>query len=372
MKICHIITTLGYGGAERLLVNVANLHARNHEVNIIYFKNAPELQPMLDPAVRVHQVPLSRSIVRNLRALLARLQPDVVHTHLGHADFVGLIASQGLPVKRYCTMHNIYFKYDWRDQIFFLGYRALFALPARDVHVIAISRSVATHVHRTLGVVERRISVIYNGIPQVQLMSGREELRRELAIPDDAFCVLFVGRLHVLKSVDTLLRAAARLRTRIPNLLVLLVGEGYERERLAALNLELGTYDLVRFCGTTSQPEHYFGVADLFVLPSVCEGFGLVVLEAFRAGVPVVASRIEGLSELIDHGRNGLLFTPRDDEQLADQIARLYTDTVLRQRIGDAGRASFETRFTIEYYARQLDQLYRRGCTEPSVAMRGL
>lgn len=372
MKICHIITALGHGGAERLLVNVANLHVRDHEVNIIYFKNAPDLQPMLDPAVQVHCVPLDRSIVRDLRALIVRLQPDVVHTHLGHADFVGLVASQGLPVKRFCTMHNIHFKWDWRDRIIFLGYRTLFALPARDAHVIAVSRSVATHVHRALGVAERRISVIYNAIPQVQLMSDREELRRELAIPSNAFCVLFVGRLHIQKSVDTLLRAAARLRARIPHLLVLLVGEGRERERLATLSLELGTDDLVRFCGSTPQPERYFGTADLFVLPSVFEGFGLVVLEAFRAGVPVVASRIEGPAELIEDGRNGLLFTPRDDEQLADQIARLYTDAALRRSIGKAGRASFETRFTIEYYAMQLGQLYSRDRIEPSVALRRL
>ncbi len=359
MKICHIITALGYGGAERLLVNVANLHIRDHEVDIIYFKNPPDLQPVLDPEVRVHCVPLNRSIVRHLRALIARLQPDVVHTHLGHADFVGLLASYGLPTKRFCTMHNIHFKWDWRDRIFFLGYRALFALIAPDAHVISVSRSVATHVRRRLGVTERRISVIYNGIPRIELALNRGELRRELGIAARAFCVLFVGRLHIQKSVDTLLHAVVRLRARIPNLVVLLVGDGYERDRLAALNTALGTADLVRFCGSTKQPEHYFAAADVFVLPSVSEGFGLVILEAFRAGTPVVASRIEGPSELIENGRNGLLFTPRDDEQLASQILRLYEDPALRQRIGHAGRASFETRFTIEYYAKQLEQLYR-------------
>ena len=312
MKICHIITTLGYGGAERLLVNVTNQHVRNHEIDIIYFKNAPVLQTMLNSAVRVHCVPLSLSSLRDVRTLLVRLQPEVVHTHLGHADFVGLLASQGLPVKRFCTMHNIYYKYNWRDQIIFLGYRVLFALLAHDVHVIAVSRSVATHLQQTLGLARQRISVIYNGIPQVELAASRAELRHELAIPHDAFCVLFVGRLHIQKSVDTLLRAAARLRSRIPNLIVLLVGEGYERERLEALSVKLKTNDVVRFCGTTMEPERYFKAADVFVLPSVCEGFGLVILEAFRSGLPVVASRIEGPAELIE---DCLLYTspsPRD------------------------------------------------------------
>lgn len=370
MKICHIITTLGYGGAERLLVNLANLHVGRHQVEIIYLKHEPSLQPALDPRVRVYKAGLGRGSLPMVRNLLRRLSPDVIHTHLGHADFIGLIASQGLTARRLCTMHNTHFKWNWRDQIFFLGYRLLFNLLARDVRVIAISQSVARHVRSTLGVPAARVSVVYNGIPQTRLTANRDDLRRELGLPAEAFCVLFVGRLAVQKSVDTLLYAAVDLREQIPNLQVLILGEGPERERLLALTAELGLGQIVRFCGTTQEPERYMGAADLFVLPSVFEGFGLVVIEAFRAGLPVIASAVEGPAELIEHGRNGLLFPPRDARQLAEQIVRLYGDEVLLRRLGAAGQESFQHTFTIEHYAEELEHLYKGGsrvfATSPS------
>ncbi|MEM7200742.1 MAG: glycosyltransferase family 4 protein [Planctomycetota bacterium] len=359
MKILHVITSLHYAGAERLLVNAANLHAARHEIDIVYFKGEPHLEPELDPSITVHRVPLDKHCTKRLRQLMQERRPDVLHTHLGHADFAGLWASRGLPLKRVCTMHNIWFKWSWKDRIIFAIYRTLFRRVVPDCRVVCISQTVHQHVRRRLKVPADRALVIYNAIPHLRIDGTSADLRRELEIPTDAFCVLFVGRLQRQKSVETLIRAAARLRDQIPRLSVQIIGEGSEREALDALCRELDAEDLVRFRGVTRAPERYFAAADVFALPSVFEGFGLVVLEAFRAGLPVVATDIEGPAELIDHGHNGLLVPPRQDDQLAAALTSLHDDAALRQRLAEAGEQTFTERFSIERYAAQLEALYQ-------------
>ena len=360
MKICHVITSLVYGGAERLLVNSLRIHAVDHDVTVIYLKGEPQLAAELPANVAVIHVPFDRHCARTVRGHLERIRPDVVHTQLGHADFIGQWASRKLRVARVCTMQNIYFKWDWRDRLIFAAYRVLFRRIVPNCHVLGISNSVTRHVEQRLGVPPDRSTMMYLAIPDVAIDADRAALRRELAIPDDAFCVLFVGRLRVQKSVPTLLRAAAILRRDVPHLRVLLVGEGGEQPALEALTDELGLRDVVEFRGVTATPERYFAAADLFALPSVFEGFGLVVLEAFRAGLPVVATRIEGPSELIDDGENGYLVPTEDPDALAARITELAADPALRARIGAAGLASYRGEFGIEQYAQRLDALYQR------------
>src|SRR5687768_2336977 len=113
MIICQVITTLVYGGAEKLLVNFTNVLADKHEIHVIYLKGEPKLKSFLDKSIKVHYIPLGIRCPSRLRKLLKTLKPDIVHTHLGHADLLGLWACRGLPLKRFCTMHNVYFKWNW-------------------------------------------------------------------------------------------------------------------------------------------------------------------------------------------------------------------------------------------------------------------
>jgi glycosyltransferase involved in cell wall biosynthesis len=359
MKICHVITTLVYGGAEKLLVNTANIHAENHQVDIVYLKGTPDVVPQLSSSINIHFIPLP-SALNSLPTLLQQLHPDIVHTHLGHADFLGLWASRNLKVKHFCTMHNIWFKYDWRDRLYFWGYRYLFDKVVPDCQVISISRSVSEHVIRRLAVSENRVITVYNAVPDVENFRSKAELRAQLGIPTIDFVILFVGRLRIQKSVDTLLLATAHLQDRIRNLRVLIVGEGkgYEEENLKQWSRKLGLDPIVQFCGTTQHPEQYFAAADLFVLPSVFEGLGLVILEAFRAALPVIATGIEGPKEIIRHAENGMLFTPKNVDQLVDIALQLYNDEKLRSYLGANGRRDFETLYSMQKYADILETLY--------------
>ncbi len=337
VRILQVITSLTHGGAEHLLVNVVNRLVRRHEVTVVYLKGEPFLLPRIDPAVQVIRAPLGPSTVRFLRALMQSTRPDVLHTHLPHADFLGLGASLGVPgTRRVSTLHNIWYKWDYRDYAVFAGYRILYAVVVPDTDVIAISASVARHAATRLGVPASRLHLFRNTIPETVAAPNRGVARGELGLRPEDFVVLFVGRLTRQKSVHTLIEAAGQLRHRVPALKVLLVGEGrgYKEEELIALTASANLGDIVRFCGRTDAPERYLAAADVFVLPSVFEGLGLVVLEAFRAGVPVIASDVEGPAELIENGRNGLLFPPSDDQRLAALLQTLAEDPGLRERLG--------------------------------------
>lgn len=360
MRICYIITALIHGGAERLLVEVANRLVAAHHVHVVYFKGEPHMRARLDPRVSVHHVPLGWRLVRDLAALVRRLDPDVVHTHLGHADLVGLWATRKLPCRHICTMHNIWFKHDRRDRLFFAAYALLFRRIVPGCQVIAISGAVAEHVRDRLRVPDDRVHLIRNAVPQVELQDSRDAIRARLGIANDVFCILFVGRLSAQKSVDTLIRAAARLKDRLRDFTVLIVGEGAGSAELVRLSKELDVASNVQFRGVTDEPELYFAAADVFVLPSIFEGFSLVIVEAFRAGLPVIASRLEGPAELIEDGVNGLLFEPKDEAALADKILSLYRDQSLRHTVGRRGYEGYRGRYAIEPYVTSLAELYQR------------
>lgn len=357
-RILHIITGLTYGGAERLLLNVCALLHERYEIHVIYLKDHPFLGPLFPPSVALHPVPLGRSVVLQVRRLIREIRPDIVHTHLGHGDLIGLLASAFLGMRRFCTMHNIWFKWNRKDKFIFATYRLYFATIARGCMVICISTSVQEHVRRVLRVPSRLSPLIYNAIPALPPMPSREELRRKLGIPQECFGILFVGRLQLQKSIPTLLRAFAGLPAEMAGARLLLVGEGTLRRELTALKDELALGDRVEFRGTTPDPEEYFAAADVFVLPSVFEGLGIVILEAFRASLPVIASRLEGPMELIQDGRNGILFPSQDSAALRDCLVAQYRDPEGRGRLALAGHTDYQTKFSIESYVDSLSSLY--------------
>jgi len=359
MIICHIITALGYGGAEKLLVDLANIQAGKHEVHIIYLKDVTLLKPMFDQRITFHRVDLGMSCASKLRSLVKQIHPDVVHTHLGHADLIGLWAVRGLPLKRVCRMHNIWFKRNWIDNVvIFPLYSFLFRTVAKDCKVIAISESVAKHCREVLHAKPANVILLYNAIPNISIRESKEELREKLSIPVSSFCILFVGRLEKQKSVDTLIRATGIVKDKIPALQVLIIGDGRLRGSLEELSSSLGLKDTIAFLGVKQNAAEYFSSADLFVLPSIFEGFGIVIIEAFRSSVATIATSIEGPAEIIRHGENGLLFEPLDHEALANSILKLYNDTDLRGRIAKKGYESYANKFDIGTYSSKIESIY--------------
>lgn len=230
-------------------------------------------------------------------------------------------------------------------------------LIARGTDVfIAVSEADRRRMIEVEGIHPRHLRVIPNAVsPPVP--SGHD-VRTELGIPADAPVVVTVCQLRPEKAVEVLVEAAALLSDRQPELRVLVAGEGAERERLEPLIEELGLAETVLLLGTRQDVPDVLAAADVAVCCSDFEGTPLSVMEYMGAGLPVVATRVGGLPEVVEDGGQGLHVEPRDPAGLADALARLLEDEPLRQRLGEAARIRQRTTFDIDAAVRRIEDLY--------------
>src|SRR5690606_37146156 len=218
--------------------------------------------------------------------------------------------------------------------------------------VICVSQSVKDHLVKTGEIPVEKGVVIYNPVSFLKGMNFGKDSNH-----DKFFNMVYVGRLEKVKNVDTLLRAFSQLENE--QLRLTLVGDGRERENLENLVRELELSDKVSFEGFQSDPGKYLSAADLYVLPSYSEGFGIAAVEAMFLKVPVLATNVGGIPEFIKDGENGWLFDPKSLEELVSKLEEILSlNTESRNAIGIKGYEAVNERFKIENYIENLQKLY--------------
>ncbi|HEY3332378.1 MAG TPA: glycosyltransferase family 4 protein [Capsulimonadaceae bacterium] len=262
--------------------------------------------------------------------------PVLVHAHGIRAAWIAAIAHVARPFPFVVTLHNI-------PPAGPLGAIALRFLTARADQVVCVSQAIADRV-------QPEAMVIPNGVEVSRYASlDRVAARKEIGIDAEAFVVGCIARLSPEKGVDVLIEAAAAL----PNTLVLIAGDGPERDVLSA-NLPPN----VRLLGQVASVLPVLAASDVIAVPSRSEGQGIVALEALAAGRAVVASNVGGLPEMIEQNVTGLLVDVGDPTKLADAIRQLVTNDELRRRLGDAGQRYAQGTGDIEARTRQLETVY--------------
>lgn len=229
--------------------------------------------------------------------------------------------------------------------------------------MVAVSERVRRKAIEEEGVLPERVIVIQNGIvpPSGADFSDveRRRARQRLGVPADFSLALTVGRLTEQKGQVHLLRAVPLVLERFPNIVFLLAGDGPLRTELEGEARQLGIIDAVRFLGTRSDVPDLLRLADLFILPSVSEGMPVALLEAMMVGLPVIASQVEGVDEIVQDGQNGLTVPPADPKALSQAILRLALDAELRQRLGAQAKSFVENRFTLEAMCHRYLELFQ-------------
>ena len=200
------------------------------------------------------------------------------------------------------------------------------------------------------------IHVVYNAIPEQRPSAVALD---SLGVPPGSPVVCCIGRLAWIKGQDVLIQAVAACSKEFPTLHLLLIGEGKERSRLEALVKAYQIESRVIFTGWREDGVALAASASVLVVPSREEPFGRTVIEGMFAGVPVVASRVGGIPEIITDGTDGLLVAPEDPQPLADALCRLLRDPQLRQTIAGAARHTAQERFSLSTYVRQVESIYR-------------
>lgn len=231
---------------------------------------------------------------------------------------------------------------------------------AKDAKVVRSVCEYNTAALVSLGVPRRKIEVVRCGVRSEQFAPSNRGQRRI-----DIICV---GRLHPVKGTRFLLEAAGRLATRINDLRVCIVGDGDERSKLEDYAQQLALDRIVEFKGVRSQDEiaALLDDAKLFCLPSLGDSIGVAIMEAMAMGLPVVATRVKGIPELVADGESGYLVPPADSKGLAERIEYLLQDGELRGRMGMVGRAIIQDRFDQHREVRRLLAVMKSGPTASS------
>jgi len=224
---------------------------------------------------------------------------------------------------------------------------------AKADRIIAISEVIKKELIDLLQVDPEKIIIVYNGIDTNEFRPAErekiEQKQKELGIYKDSVIIGTVARLASEKGIDILIRAAKEVIKFIPRAKFLIIGEGPERRKLEKLTRILGCEKNIYFLGYRYDVKDLISVFDVFVLPSVTrESFGIVVIEAMAEEVPVVASRLGGIPEIIEDGKNGFLFSPGDSTELARIITDLARDSQKMKVIGENGRRSVLEKFSLE------------------------
>jgi glycosyltransferase involved in cell wall biosynthesis len=201
------------------------------------------------------------------------------------------------------------------------------------------------------------VTLMPNGIQALPEGDGAR-VRGELGIPKDAPVLVSIAVLRQQKRIDLLIRAVAELTPRFPGLHVLVAGPGELRDELAGLAAELGVGDAVRLLGPRHDVPDLLAASDIAVLSSGFEGTPLSVLEYMDAALPVVATRVGGLPDLIEHGVHGLLVEPGDAHLLAEAVGELLADPERARRMGEAGRARRREDYDFDRTLQRLESLY--------------
>ncbi|HSM61642.1 MAG TPA: glycosyltransferase family 4 protein [Longimicrobiales bacterium] len=305
----------------------------------------------------VHEVPM-RSEGDFLAAYrLARVArttgAGLLHLHSGRATWLGGLAAAACRLPAITTRRM---DYGLRP-----GLRTRFVYELLTRRVVAISPAVAVRLEAG-GVPEDRVRTIWSAVDPARLAPGRSraEVRDGLGAGPDDLVALAMGSLVTRKGFDVLLHAAAACGR--PDLVLWIAGEGPERAGLERLAADLGVR--ARLLGQREDVPELLAAADLVVMPSRREGLGVAALEAMAAGRPLIASRVGGLGEAVEHERSGLLVPPGDVAGLAGALDRLAADPELRARLGAGGEERVRRTFLAERMVGAYETLYREVLAE--------
>ena len=355
LVLAELAGSAAYGGGERYLeLLFDHLDRTRYRALLICPATGPFVGRMKKRGVETHLVhlaPLFNPLAFwRLTRLLARERVTILQTHGARANFYGRIAGRlaGVPVI-ISTVHNSLKDYEVRSLRRGL-YTFLLRLTLPLVHqIICVSDANRRDLIEECPAAAAKTHTVYNGVDPLAFTSqpDRQRVRQELGVIQGPVLIT-IARLTEQKGHRYLLRALPRLLETWPQLCCVFVGEGELLDALHRITIDLVVERACRFVGVREDIADILAAADLFVLPSLSEGFPFVLLEALAMGLPVVASQVNGVPELIEDHKTGLLVPPRDSQALATAIREVLSDSTAASKMGAAGRAVVQERFTVD------------------------
>lgn len=351
MRIVHLANhahNVG-NGIVNVMVDLACMQARaGHEVTIA--SSGGGFEPLLARAgvshVRLPQAPKPRyvpAMVAGFNRLLAERDPEVVHAHMMSG---ALLARFSVLRRRFALVTTVHNEFQKSASLMRVGDR-----------VVGVTAAVAELMARR-GIPAHKLAAVLNGtIGTPRLADTALPESPQLGRPS----IVTICGMYYRKGIVDLLRAFARLSPRFPTAQLYLVGDGPDRVQFEALAREIGIDARVHFTGFVADPRGYLAEADIFVLASHREPAGLVLSEAREAGCAIVATRVDGIPEMLDHGEAGVLVPTRDDAALAHAIGRLLDDRAGHAALVVRAQRNLE-RFHVRRVCDEYQAIYEDAC----------
>ncbi len=355
-RVLHVIETLEFGGAEKVLIDLANASLATCEVAICCIKRVGGLLNKVDPRIRVTCLDKPEgndwSVPARLAATVREGQFDVIHAHQWgtYLECTAAALMTGRP-RLVHTVHGMYTHYTpggWSEAKIAMRHWLERRGAARHEAIVTVSDSIRDYVVRDVGIAPTKVTTIYNGIPDSPARP----------VPRTGQVFFTAGRLAPVKNHALMLRAFAEVLRQRPQAQLHIAGDGPERGRLEELGRELGLGDSIKFLGFRNNVTDLLAGADVFLLSSHYEGISIALLEAMNCRLPVVATRVGGVPETVQDGVSGLLVPDDDAPAMAAAMLRLMDSEPLRQALGEAGQALQRSRFSITGTAGRYQQLY--------------
>jgi len=366
IRVVELLHTIAYGGVETALLNwIRGLDPREFEVHLVCFANADGSErPFVDAArrlgIEVSTIPWSRrkplvKASRRLAAMLRAWDADILHTHNTYADCVGAIVRHMVDVKTITTLY-VWGDFGWKRNLL------------QRINALAIRRFDLVTAHcedtqrRTLELGFRDVPLLICGFEsnRVELPADeRSRRRRALGVADDEVLLANIARFYPEKAQDHLLRIFARVLEKQPRARLWMVGTGPLEHDLRELTRELGLEQAVQFVGFVEDLPSLLALIDIQVHPSHMEGVPLAICSGMAAGLPLVASDVGGLKEVISSGRTGVLVAPGDDERFAEEVVLLIEDPERARALGERARRFIEDDYSLARAVAALADTYR-------------
>lgn len=355
MKIVQVMPDFGLAGAETMVENLScGLAAEGCDVLVISFfdLHTAITERIENRGIKIEYLGKKRgfdpSIVSKMRKIIKAYQPDVIHTHRYVLPYA-FLASMGFKAKRVHTVHNVAQKEQTKvgKNINRVLFRYFNVVP------VALSKEIQRTIQEVYGLPDNRIPVVFNGIDLSRCIVKESYARK------DTFTVLHIGRFMDVKNHELLLRSFARFKGQHSDARLQLLGDGELKENMMQLAGQLNITDAVEFAGLQSNVYPWLHNADVFILPSKFEGMPMTLIEAMGTGLPIIASNVGGIPDMLSSQKEALLIEPKE-EKIIEALEMVYSDAKKREYWG-RNALQRSSLFSSQAMARKYLQLYSSG-----------
>lgn len=395
IKVIHIITRFDKGGSsENTFLTVCGLDKEHYDIilikghseeslmgeheasaadrNLIEAKNnGVRVLTVAELEREIHPLNDFKAFLR-LISIIRNEKPEIVHTHTSKAGFIGRWAAffAKVPIIIHTPHGHVFWGYfnTWKTAIFIYLERLTAFITDKIITLTEQEKKEHLKYHIAH---DNKFTVIHSGVDLSKffdIQTKAAAMRNQLGIPQEAYVIGTVGRLTPVKGQKYLIEAAKKILERQSKMVFVFLGDGELMNELKVLATTLGIKDKVRFLGWLPDVAEVMSIFDVFVLPSLNEGMGKVLVEAMATGKPIIASNVSGITDLVIHGENGLLVPPGDSESIAMGIETLYKNPSKSKEMCEKGKA-IASRYTESLMIQKIELLYRELLSERMVIL---